>query len=844
MLVPPACGDDSAPSSTACERSSDCSTGQSCVDGVCRPTPAPDANPSDAADTGTPPDLGPPILPDTGPFRCTSDEQCGTGFCVEGDCCPTAEQVCGTACCGAGETCFASACVVPGRECRTSMDCDEGQYCEPALAPDSPVEPDAGPADGGAPTDAGVPATDAGSPPDAGSPMDAATPDSGPAPVCLDPGPPPGRCLALPPRCEGDEPMPGESCIRDCEYRPPTAPLDAVREWTWGPTAAQFPNHTDVWATPTVGRVADTNCDGLHDLHDAPNIVFVAGNAGGTCCSCGDSTSCLTGVLRVLDGRTGAEVWSLRRAAMGSIGFAGLSVALADVDGDGGLEIFAMTGEGRVALVDGDGTVLAVSAERTPGYDAASFGWGGGLAVADTTGDGSLEIAYGRTVFRWDGTTLARLWIGTGGIGRAHSQALSFFVNLDDTPALELLAGRTAYRDDGTILWDRTDIPEGFSAVGDLDRDGVPEVAVVSDARCYVLDGVSGETELGPTAGSGTGNGGPPTVADFDGDGFPEIGMATQNYYEVLKADYDAGELRLLWESPNHDFSSSVTGSTVFDFEGDGAAEVVYNDECFLWVYDGATGAVRFATPTTSFTATEASLVADVDGDGAAEVVMVSNGASPDGWRCTEAPWTSPDGVRPAWIPPEGGPAYRGISVFGDRTGSWVGTRTLWNQHAYSVSNVCDDRDDACDPARGYGRIPETMRDNWDVPWLNNFRQNVQDQGLFDAPDAVVTLAVQCHRPLRLVASVRNLGEALLPAGVVVRFYQQTGASMTLVGEGSTTAALFPGQVERVSVDAPADAPPEAAFVARIEVDEATRTFHECREDNNSSEPVVGRCLI
>jgi hypothetical protein len=31
-------------------------------------------------------------------------------------------------------------------------------------------------------------------------------------------------------------------------------------------------------------------------------------------------------------------------------------------------------------------------------------------------------------------------------------------------------------------------------------------------------------------------------------------------------------------------------GSSVFDFNGDGKAEVVYSDEYHLWMYDGSTG--------------------------------------------------------------------------------------------------------------------------------------------------------------------------------------------------------------------------------------------------------------
>src|SRR5205823_7464634 len=134
-------------------------------------------------------------------------------------------------------------------------------------------------------------------------------------------------------------------------------------------------------------------------------------------------------------------------------------------------------------------------------------------------------------------------------------------------------------------------------------------------------------------------------------------------------------------------------------FEGDGRAEVIYNDECFLWVFEGATGKVRFATSTTSFTATEASVVADIDGDGRSEILMISNGASPVNWKCmdNQGKPSTVNGV--TWVPgTQMGQSYRGITAFGDRANAWVGTRTLWNQHAYHVTNICDDRDTACNP--------------------------------------------------------------------------------------------------------------------------------------------------
>ena len=44
------------------------------------------------------------------------------------------------------------------------------------------------------------------------------------------------------------------------------------------------------------------------------------------------------------------------------------------------------------------------------------------------------------------------------------------------------------------------------------------------------------------------------------------------------------------WES----FSPNMTGSTVFDLDGDGNFEVIYRDERALRIYDGRNGQVLF----------------------------------------------------------------------------------------------------------------------------------------------------------------------------------------------------------------------------------------------------------
>lgn len=754
---------------------------------------------------------------DAGANECNPSKPCEAGVCVAGTCCASAAQACETKCCAGGEVCVFDQCVVPGKPCQSANDCAVGEYCETAL---------------GEPT------------PDAGT---GGTNDGGK--VCTAPIPANGKCVPLPPVCpDGDAGAPdGGTCIPKCEYHPPPGQLNAKKKWQWGleqpPT--QFPTFADVWATPTVARVVDANCDGKVDETDPPNVIFVSGDAKASCCSCNGAaiSTCLTGKLRVLDGDSGKEIWSLDAAKAGNFGFAGLSVALGDVNGDQKPDIVAMTGDGYISVIDADGKVLGVSDLPVDTKDTAAFGWGGGISLGDMDGDGSPEIAYGRNLYSTKNGAITRLWVGAGGNGGTAARELSYFVDLDGNGSLELLAGNSAYKLDGSMLWNTAGVGNGFNATADFDADGKPEVVVVSAGQLWILEGATGAVELGPKTLPSTGEGGPPTVADFDGDGKREIGVAQQANYAMVKPNYTTSALDIVWTAPNHDLSSSVTGSSVFDFEGDGKAEVIYNDECFLWVYDGQTGAVLFATPTTSFTATEASLVADVDGDGHSEIVMVSNGAdpSPAGWKCDQAPWNQPDPAqnRPAWAPPAGAPAYRGITVFGDTANSWVGTRTAWNQHAYSVSNFCDSRDSACDPPNIYGTIPTAQKANWGVPWLNNFRQNVQDKGLFDAPDVTVKISVSCTNPVVVHVTVRNIGLAGLPAGVNIGIYDSNGAQLGVV---TTQKPLLPGQTELLDFTVPTSATPASAYYAEVVIDPLNKTFNECRDDNNKSASAKAEC--
>ncbi len=115
----------------------------------------------------------------------------------------------------------------------------------------------------------------------------------------------------------------------------------------------------------------------------------------------------------------------------------------------------------------------------------------------------------------------------------------------------------------------------------------------------------------------------------------------------------------------------------MFDFDGDGIAEVVYNDQYWLRVYDGPTGDVNFCLCNTTATLWEYPVVADVDNDLHAEIVVASNNYGGGFMSCP----TTPDlgACELARIAAGENVGTNGVRVFASPTRDWVRTRRIWN---------------------------------------------------------------------------------------------------------------------------------------------------------------------
>jgi hypothetical protein len=707
--------------------------------------------------------------------ECADDETC-----VAGTCCADA-AVCGDTCCGGDQVCSFASCVVPGDECIDATECPEDHYCEYALG--EPADNGDGVCQGG---------------------VSLAT----------------GRCLPKPPACpEGVEPDPeAPACLAKCEYIPDSSFAPELK-FAW--------DGSDIMMPPIVLQLDDDNCDGVVNERDIPEIIvatFENGqyNANGT-----------LRAFSVLDGAL-VQKWAVT-PELDPI-WPGRGIAGGNIDGLPGNEIVACTTNGKVRAFAADGSDLWTS-EVVGTCDMPS--------IADLDQDGIPEIITETAVL--DGATGAPK-APIPAVGSSWWMEKVIPADVTGNGMLDLVTPSRILDANGNVIV--SGVAQGtFPAVADLDLDGQPEIVSIqnfnggnvhhlviwryapNDPAGYeiIREGIDINGNLPssicPVGSAGNhGGGGPPTIADFNGDGVPDIGVAGGIGYAVfdgarLMDPQVANADTLMWIEQSQDCSSAFTGSTVFDFDGDGVAEVIYADEQFLRIYGGLDGDVLFQTCNTTGTLHEYPVIADVDNDGHADLLVISNSYS-------------------SIVCPDGDIKTRGLRIFGDEEGRWVRTRRVWNQHAYHVTNVEED-----------GTIPTVQTPNWDVPRLNNFRQNVQPLGEFSAPDLVGTVAVHCvPGDYGLVAQVRNLGQAAAPHGVPVGFYAgDPDAGGILLGTVSTTKVLYPAEAENLLLLI--DDPPAAVASGEVDVwiviDDGAgpHAWHECRVDNNTAS-ASGHCPV
>jgi hypothetical protein len=460
-----------------------------------------------------------------------------------------------------------------------------------------------------------------------------------------------------------------------------------------------------------------------------------------------------------------------------------------DLDDDGKPEVILDTN-----VFDQNGCLLNPPAKYDPYVDHGQIS-----TIADVDLDGKPDLVRGDGVYGWNTTT--KQW----------SLKPYFTKTAAHKPGHVAVANLGAY----------SVIP------GKVATDPLPEIIVVSAETTAFEPQSSGTVRVQTLTGQIVfsaplfkfsqqhgGHGGPPTAADFDGDGQIEFAAAANEFYTVYDPDclpggaasarpngkcirpitmtaydkdagadsgIDGGALPLdgiLWARPSQDFSSSETGSSIFDFNGDGKSEAVYRDECYLRVYDGPTGNVVFSAQAGSGTGQELPVICDVDGDFATEIVVARSTNNPT------CPATDPLATVDAGTPDGGFVKKGGFVILRDPQDRWAASRPIWNQHAYSITNVTDD-----------GRIPKSSAwlRNWEQPGLNNFRQNTQgDLGKLALADLTAELrdlnaiCSGASGTVPIKARICNRGTNPVQDGVVIQFFATPLGSGLEAGVGQS----------------------------------------------------------
>ncbi|WP_221409435.1 LamG-like jellyroll fold domain-containing protein, partial [Marinoscillum furvescens] len=443
-----------------------------------------------------------------------------------------------------------------------------------------------------------------------------------------------------------------------CFEEPSTAPAFAmVEQWSSADQTA------DSYGTP---MVADLDDNGI------PEVITI---------------NHLNQRLWVLDGATGAEVWNQPTENTSGTNFTPhYNPAVGNVDDSECAWIFVTAESGtQISAYNCEG-VLQWSSNATQ----SGLGTPG---LADFDQDGTPEVYYRDEIKNaLDGTTL----VAGGGDWEDDiaygALAIDVLPDSDcaDCAGLELVTGKNIYAVNlsaGTLTSQRnisTDYGSTIDFVvyygnqratisaADYNLDGNLDIMLPAErsnkTAVYFWDVAnSSVSEYRPSNdwhwGAGRIN-----IADIDNDGLMNAVFVSGKKLWALDENWNR-----IWDIDIQEQSSGFTGCTLFDFNGDGASEIIYRSEYTLIVIDG-NGNQNTAQSKTcrSRTAGEYPVVADVDGDGASEICVscfFDDSDSPNTWTNTR---------------------YSHVRVFEADGEVWQPSRSVWNQHAYFNVNVND----------------------------------------------------------------------------------------------------------------------------------------------------------
>jgi hypothetical protein len=565
----------------------------------------------------------------------------------------------------------------------------------------------------------------------------------------------------------------------ECDLDLQTGSFSPVQEWTYGQAAFCGP--------AAVAQIVDSNGNGSLDGDDLPVILLYQNNQ-----------------VHAVRGDGSGLLWAATSRSYGNDG----GFAVGDVTGDGWPDVITASTNMVCALDGRTGAEHWCNTQLAQSMDSLGYNY---PSVADMDGDGLAEVTVGNAILH--GATGELRGRGAGGKGAAPYDGtgndgfygtLSVPIDLDGDGIMELVTGNTAYTADGAIVW-QNGLRDGLVAIADFDLDGQGEIVVTSGIYISGLE-TDGSLAWGPLDYKGSNrstNLGAVAIDDLDGDGVPEIVFAASN--RLVAMEWGGEEI---WNAPISD-SSGAAGPTLFDFEMDGYPEVLYADETSVRFFSGVDGSVKFSSSAhESYTILETPIVADVDGDDQVEIIV---------GHCAT------------------GRTYTGITVYGDADQSWPPGRKVWNQHAYSITNIDD-----------LGGVPAAVESPYAL--YNSFRSGDVGRPPSEYWDLRAEVLDVCEDEcgtgdVYVAARLLNAGNLEAPAGIPISL--RAGPGGAILATDVTLAPIASGENSRVFVlSAPfEDLAGVRPLVTADEDENGVGTVFECDENNNPDDWFEAVCV-
>jgi hypothetical protein len=325
-------------------------------------------------------------------------------------------------------------------------------------------------------------------------------------------------------------------------------------------------------------------------------------------------------------------------------GFCPYSVVIGDLNGDGKPDLATANECSHTVSVlvgNGDGT-FGAKADFATGYDPYF------MAIGDVDGNGSPDLAtanHSSTVSvllgNGDGTLGAKTVFGAGtrpssvaigdlnGDGDPDLAVANWF---GDSNAASVLLGNG----DGT-LEARIRVETGSApisvAIGDLDRDGKPDLAMASGGVSVLLG--NGDGTFGESMDFATGGGScSAAIGDLNGDGIPDLATANTGDYQ----DY-SGTVSVLLGNGDGTFGVKTDYSTgnwahsvaIGDLNGDGKPDLATANEgssAVSVLLGNGDGTFRAKTDFGTGSAPLSVAIGDLDGDGTPDLATANESVS------------------------------------------------------------------------------------------------------------------------------------------------------------------------------------------------------------------------